>query len=379
MIVVIADDLTGAAELGGLGLKYGLEVEIVTEVDKNTDADLLIISADTRSVSEEEATAKIKEITTRVLALQPELVFKKIDSVLRGHVLAEAKAQMEVMGLDKALIVSANPSLGRTIKNGTYYFNGAPISESSFSNDPEFPVTTSKVTEMLRVKSEVVRVINANDPLPAVEIVVGEVEDNSDLDKWATRVDGQRMLVGAAGFFNAILATRFEKVEEVEKPLVLEEPMLFVCGTTFYKSRKVIREVRDKGGPVSYMPAEIINNDATAEGYTNWSKSIATHLLESQKAIVAIDEASTKLASAGELREKTAGVVQQVLEQVAVKELVVEGGSTAASIIGKQQFKKLIPVQELSPGVIRMKVEGQDLFMTIKPGSYDWSPGLWMF
>ena len=46
MMVVIADDLTGAAEIGGLALKYGLMAEITTTVNLHSRADLLIIDGD---------------------------------------------------------------------------------------------------------------------------------------------------------------------------------------------------------------------------------------------------------------------------------------------------------------------------------------------
>ena len=35
MIVVIADDFTGAAEIGGIGLKYGLKVVIETNLENH--------------------------------------------------------------------------------------------------------------------------------------------------------------------------------------------------------------------------------------------------------------------------------------------------------------------------------------------------------
>src|SRR5882757_10096749 len=44
MIAVIADDLTGAAELGGIGLRYGLSVEVNMDVNLSTKADLLVIA-----------------------------------------------------------------------------------------------------------------------------------------------------------------------------------------------------------------------------------------------------------------------------------------------------------------------------------------------
>jgi D-threonate/D-erythronate kinase len=381
MIAVIADDLTGAAELGGLGLRYNLKVEIATEVNANTKAELLIISADTRSIKEADAVEKIKRITKELLALDPRVIYKKIDSVLRGHVIAEIKAQMEVMELERALIVPANPLLDRIIKDGQYYYKREPIHLSSFSKDPEFPITSSQVADMLRDRD--VAVIKQDEVLPATGIAVGEVEGEEALAAWASKVDTNILTAGGSGFFTALLDAMHvgrERLNYVNEP-GLSTPILFVCGTTFHKSREAIRQVKAKGGPVSYMPGKLISSPAIDKDYETWSNEIVQLLSSRGNVIVAIEEsASTEQANANDLREKMAGVVEQVMQKVKIKELVVEGGSTAASIIRKQHFTTLIPVQELSPGVIRMRVENKDgLYLTIKPGSYDWSPELWKF
>ena len=49
MIVVIADDLAGAAEMGGMAWRHGLAAEIQLELDASTDADLIVVDANTRS------------------------------------------------------------------------------------------------------------------------------------------------------------------------------------------------------------------------------------------------------------------------------------------------------------------------------------------
>ena len=54
MIVVIADDLTGAGEIGGIGLAYGLKVQVQRHFCSDSDARLLIIDTDTRSFSPQE-------------------------------------------------------------------------------------------------------------------------------------------------------------------------------------------------------------------------------------------------------------------------------------------------------------------------------------
>ncbi len=142
MIAVIADDFTGAAELGGIGLRYGLSVEINTAVHPATKADLLIIAADTRSTGEAAAVKEMETITQALVQLKlPVLIYKKTDSVLRGHIIAEITAQLETLGLTKALLVAANPALGRTIIDGVYLLNGQPIhTAAAFPPIPNFPL-----------------------------------------------------------------------------------------------------------------------------------------------------------------------------------------------------------------------------------------------
>src|ERR1700733_8695520 len=109
MIAVIADDFTGAAELGGIGLRHGLVTEVSTTVNAATDADLLVIAADTRSKGLSVAVEEMGIIARQLKVLQPLWIFKKVDSVLRGHVVPEINVMMDVLGWPLALLVPANP------------------------------------------------------------------------------------------------------------------------------------------------------------------------------------------------------------------------------------------------------------------------------
>src|SRR5215213_1202936 len=112
MIVVIADDITGPAELGGIALRFGLKVLLSNDVNLSSNIDVLILYTNTRSLNREEAVSVMTELTNKVKSLKPSLVYKKTDSVLRGYVVSETEAQMKVLGLNKALLVPANPLLG---------------------------------------------------------------------------------------------------------------------------------------------------------------------------------------------------------------------------------------------------------------------------
>jgi len=101
MIAVIADDFTGAAEIGGVGLRYGLQVLIETVVNDVSNVDLLVIATDTRSLEASQASEEMAKITGQLMQLHPDIIFKKIDSVLRGHVALELEAQMHVTAEEK--------------------------------------------------------------------------------------------------------------------------------------------------------------------------------------------------------------------------------------------------------------------------------------
>src|SRR5215218_2555073 len=75
----------------------------------------------------------------------PELVYKKIDSALRGQIRAELIATMDVLGIRRAVVAPALPSEGRTTSGGRQYADGVPLERSAFAGDG----TSSNVVELL--------------------------------------------------------------------------------------------------------------------------------------------------------------------------------------------------------------------------------------
>lgn len=347
MIAVIADDFTGAAELAGIALRYGLTVELFVDSITVCNADVLVVSTDSRSLKKARALAVTVQTMQQVLGLQPEWIYKKTDSVLRGYVVDELKVQLQLMGMQKAFLQPANPSLGRTIVNGEYFIAGKRISETPFKDDPEFPVTSSFIKEIL--KNEAV-VVNAQDTMPAEGIVVGEAATAAAVAAWAASLDNTWLFAGAGDFFMALLERKYKHVKYAGVTML--SPHLYVCGTAF-SERKQFIETLDC---CLYMPAA---NEAL------WLQQAASIIREQKKLVIAIEESRQ---TALELRTAMARLVNEIAVRENVKEIFIEGGSTAAAVLEEMNIKKLTPVNELSRGVVRMKTD--DLFITVKPGSY---------
>jgi uncharacterized protein YgbK (DUF1537 family) len=218
-IVIIADDLSGAAELAGIAYSRGLSAEVQREFSAATDAEVIAVDTDSRGLQPGEAAARVAAVTRAVVASRPAWIFKKTDSVLRGHPAAEIAAILSVANLPRAILVPANPSRGRTISGGVYYVGGAPLERTAFANDPEFPRRSSLVGDLLG---------------QAPGIITPDVPDIATVAALPRSLDAQCLPAGGADFFTAVLAERTGSsawMSPLSRRLSLAPPRLLVCGS----------------------------------------------------------------------------------------------------------------------------------------------------
>ena len=369
MIVVIADDITGAAEICGIGLRYGLKISLSANADINEKVDLLVIYTNTRSLPEEEAVKVMHELTVKVSGLKPSLFYKKTDSVLRGHVLPEMKAQMNALHLTKALLMPANPFLGRTVRNGNYYVNGKPVHEAGFANDPEFPIRSSRIEDMLRASSNEMHILAVNSELPE-GISIGQATSMKEVQGWALSTSDPVFYAGAASFFAALLGQRF-LLKKNNANTELNKPVLLLSGTNYQRS---IDKQLAYVDVISKMPEKLfVHDDVDEKLVTAWAEEVVDLLNKRSKCIMTVGKQKTLQPDPAILRRKMSVVAKLVFKKTKIKELLIEGGSTTFAVMQELGFTAFTPTEELQQGIVRMKVAGIDGFhFTIKPGSYAW-------
>ncbi len=387
MIVAVADDFTGAAEIGGIGLRYGMKVEIATEVRENCEADLFVVATNSRSKTSADARLEAHAIFSRIsrMKVPPRFIYKKTDSVLRGHVLVELKEQMKVLNRKRAILVPANPQFGRVIINGDYYINGKKLNDTDFRDDPEFAAATSGVVSILRKETPVnIQVLKQEAVFPEEGVFVGEVSSNDDLKVWAEKVEDDMAVAGASGFFTALLEEQGFSVIQKESKIQYDKQdkkMLFVCGSAYAGSRQLIRKALSAGRGVSLMPEGLtVFNKDKQKLLDQWASDICSKFNDSAYVIISAnpEKKYNKRKQTEVLCSNTGAVTKKVVDNFELDELVLEGGSTAFSVLKELGLNRFIPVEELAYGVIRMTVPGyENLHFTLKPGSYMWPPSLW--
>ena len=376
MIAVIADDFTGAAEIGGVGLKYGLDVVIETKFENNVSVDLWIIAADTRSLNASEASEEINTIIKQLKAKNPTHIFKKLDSVLRGNIATEIEAQLEAMGKKRAILIAGNPSFGRTIENGKYMVDAVPLDKTSFSKDPDFPVQSCDVLSIVKTNDLPVYSLPVNAEIPERGIIIGDVKNQTEMEYWKELIDEDTMAAGGAGFFDILLRNKHDEVQtDCRGCLELGDKTLFIFGSKFPKSRNLPMGLKEEETVKLNMPDEIYQNkDFDTEFIKLWAAQVVNELEGGKKVIITVEQDYSSEANlSARIKKNIAVLVKLVSDKTELTDLLIEGGATTSEILRSLDIVKLFPSKLLYPGIIQLKPSKYPgLTITTKPGSYPW-------
>jgi uncharacterized protein YgbK (DUF1537 family) len=124
-VLILADDLTGAADCAAAFLGRARDVTVSLDGHVRGRAAVVAIDLDTRSRTEKAARAIVRRAFAGRRVRDARILFKKIDSTLRGHVAAELAAARTALGRGRQVIFApAFPAQGRTTRSGRLYVNG---------------------------------------------------------------------------------------------------------------------------------------------------------------------------------------------------------------------------------------------------------------
>ena len=110
---MIADDLTGACDAGTAFLPA---VVALRKECRLAEGDARIVTTHSRDDAEDVAVARVTELARGIPA--GVRLYKKIDSVMRGHVRAELAALLIATGRKRAIVCPAFAEQGRTVVDG---------------------------------------------------------------------------------------------------------------------------------------------------------------------------------------------------------------------------------------------------------------------
>ena len=134
-VTIIADDLTGAADSAVAFARAGMETHLSLDGTAVAAARALAVDTDTRVETAEIAFTRTRAAAREAIRARSRVVYKKIDSTLRGHVgpeiaavFAAAIETADVLGDRPIVLLSpAFPALGRVVRAGRVIVDGAEL------------------------------------------------------------------------------------------------------------------------------------------------------------------------------------------------------------------------------------------------------------
>jgi len=243
LLLIIADDFTGALDTGVQFAASGIRTRVVVEpdVDFTThEAKVLVVDAETRHLPAAEAYDAVARLTERALRAGVSYIYKKTDSALRGNIGAELAAVLKASGCRYLPFLPAFPQTGRITRGGVHYVDDVPVTESPFGNDPFEPVKHAAVTELIAEQCDLpVRsfpALTEGDSVPQDEgILVFDAADTDDLYHTGRQLlhhGGLHIMAGCAGFGAVLPKLLGIAAEETPRPLQELDPrLLVVCGS----------------------------------------------------------------------------------------------------------------------------------------------------
>ncbi len=380
MIVVIADDFSGAAEVAGAAHAMGLTSEVQTDFHASSSTDVVVVDTNTRSKSPTIAAKLVGELTRIIHASHPTWLFKKIDSVLRGSVANELLSIADCWPFESILLVPANPSRNRTVVAGEIWVDGIPVARTPFAIDPEHPALSSNVIELLHLDKKQASVGSPDENLPNTKLIVGNASSTADLEYWSGQVDQRSLAAGGVEFFEATLRVHFGGLLRHAAPIRTPQPTvpltqaaLIVCGTSAgWQDRIECFERLDI--PLVDMQEIGMNRCCTSTELDLMSARVAQQFDRHRIVAVAVSSVPLPATTLGNFGSTNlAELVRRVKNELTIGSMFIEGGATASAIVRASDWKTLTVVDRLAPGIVSLVPRNNDqLIVTVKPGSYPW-------
>jgi len=362
-VIVVADDFTGANDTGVQLTKQGYAT--ITILDKHAiksyenTLDAIVIDTETRTGLSKDVYQEIEEVSQLIKPYKDAIVYKKVDSTLRGHIAVELMAMRDVLQPELIVFAPAFPKNGRTTHQGIHLLNGTPVAKTELAKDPKNPVLTSELESLLekdmgvsvrQITLDEIRSDEFNTKLQSVvlsyDVLAFDAVEDDDLVRICTtllRQNKKILWVGSAGLAEVLINTWQTEV-------LANLPVLTVAGSVTEVTRQQIHKALEDpqvklvtidGEKVVSNPKKEIDrvvNESLRFMSRKYDVIIASapqqHSVED-----AVEQGYIKSLTAEEVSERIAEVMGETTATIASAQslagMILTGGDTAVHVVKK--------------------------------------------
>ncbi|WP_408009331.1 four-carbon acid sugar kinase family protein [Pseudalkalibacillus sp. A8] len=403
-IGIIADDFTGANDTGVQLAKKGYHSSVMLEVENvalDESKDVTVVDTNSRALPEKDAYEAVHHAASFFLDNRITVLYKKVDSTLRGNIGPELEAMQEAVNPDIVVVAPAYPKMGRTTKDGNHYVEDRLVSETEFGKDPKTPVAESNIVQLIKPYSigEVTNLtrnqLNTEDLETFINNKVGQnphwfvcdAKSEEDLKKIAEKfaeLPYKVVWVGSAGLIEYLpegLSLESD-TEIVGKEDIRIDRTLTVSGSLSEITKQQLLELAtiDSVRMIEVDPLQILEGTLVDDSFLGREKEKKDLVVyvdnneENRKA--AMEFAEKNGLSKGEVGSKISKglgqIAKRILSSASIDGLVLTGGDTAKDVCLAMNVVDMELLDEIETGVPlgRISFSDQKLWTITKAGGF---------
>jgi uncharacterized protein YgbK (DUF1537 family) len=409
--LIIADDLTGGADAGAQFAKRGMKTLLVSyrgegsvPLATHPAQDVLVVNTISRGQSPAQAAGTISTLLKGFAPGDFPILYKKIDSTLRGNIGAEIDAILAETAIPLCFMAPSYPEQNRFLKAGIMMVGGKPVAITEVATDAASPVRESNVGSLLaRQTSLSIGRIDLSDVASGKEalrravererkagrrIIVFDAVSRRDLAVIAEvtfAMERMPLLAGSAGLAGEIARilapARINAEPERQRTF---RHILIIGGSASAVTHAQLQRLQDAGLPSFELLKNLVSGDGGTEieGRRNLARLLGS-ALDGGSVILRTFAERWTCGSDGavpipqRITDVMAGVVLEVLREARVDAcdlaLILTGGDTALGVLRLLDYQGIELEGELLDGIVRGNLRGgpwDGLTVVTKAGAF---------
>jgi D-threonate/D-erythronate kinase len=352
-VVLIADDLTGAADTSAPFASHGLSTRLLLDIQQETSTTTQVTALSTRSreLDPEPAKEAVDHACRWVdqHGLSSSLLFKKIDSTLRGHIADELSVFVDHFNVDRIMVSPAFPSQGRTTLHGKHHVHGIPVSKTTFARNnftDNLPERFRKITDLPKHHIPIETLRGTKQLSSFFEqsgMFIPDIQSDADMQRFvqAALEAGVTHFCGAAGLGRALAHALGEKASDATAFEMCARPLLIVAGSRNQATVDQVESARKTGVPVVSFNA----------GDSDVAREAEFHLSRGDNVIMSSQSPRTEEFTPETVRQVLGKLVREIIQSAPPGMLVMTGGDVAAAICRELDVTAVTLYGEIEPGM----------------------------
>jgi D-threonate/D-erythronate kinase len=374
-ILIVADDLSGAADCAVTCFNAGLASLVVLDGDAETpQSEALAIDTDSRRLTGARAAEVTARMVRRHAGPDTRLIYKKMDSTVRGNFAVEIAACLGVIR-DRpsathavAIVAPAFPSAGRTTRDGHQLLNGRKIEETSvWQNEhirgrahlPDMLAAAGLTVahlDLATVRNRTQLAQAVRDAAKDHQALVCDAENDDDLQAiaqagqalgpstiWAGSAGLARHLPVAAGL------VRTPPTPDANQPRL--GPVICAVGSLSEVSREQFGHLPAQDGVASFtIPPDLLRAGPGSRDWAEQSAALHRAVAEGQDIAILIGAAANPDPAEGLILCAALGRLLAP-HLASARGLIATGGETARALLLAAGVPALQLMGEVEPGI----------------------------